>query len=409
MRAKCVYEKFTQQSDPIKDLGIGITLDEIKDFYYKVKNIANDFSFWTAADFIIKYKKYDYLQYLLDNYNIIGASSIDHALRTAAYANDLKAFNILMKDDRGNLKTALDEFDRRLLRKRMINPKILQAIYDAHGVKLHMQKIRKYIAEKFAEESDPVKDMGIGLVEKIRKGLTQITNDDKVIKFLSGPIIKQFGYNDKGKLIGYTQFTMPDSAPYIKDSFQRYGLADYVIFNPVTDSNAMYYFTLRIKPEYQRAFKEAISKMNESVNEKFTPISDPLKDMGVGKEHFREELKQYDIRHTFPSLNPEFRHTLENEFGADASEIYYLGYLPLDPTRIDFYDREKMKYFSNLEDLTRGAKKISQKLGATKRSTTITVYKTKIGKVATMYRPFSNGTDYIGDFDVALRIYNKIK
>lgn len=103
MKAKYIYEKFTQNSDPIKDLNIGL-LPIIEYFLnYKSKYSAdrNEYGPIKIADYLwmcAAENKIDYVKYLLDNDWDIHFEN-DRALRCAVHKNNYKMTKFLL--DRG--------------------------------------------------------------------------------------------------------------------------------------------------------------------------------------------------------------------------------------------------------------------------------------------------------------------
>lgn len=168
-----------------------------------------------------------------------------------------------------------------------------------------MKYVRENINERFAETSDPIEDMGIGMISFIRKAVEAIKNDE--LPYLRTNVIRDIGLTPSGDLICHTSISIPSYAPYIKDLFQKHGLAEYIIFNKrKTQSDAGYWFTLKIKPEYKEFFKEALGE--KRMNEKFSEKSDPITDMGIGTpmielfEKCNEYAKRAKERGTFEEV-----------------------------------------------------------------------------------------------------------
>jgi hypothetical protein len=151
-----------------------------------------------------------------------------------------------------------------------------------------MKIVREHINERmgFTEDSDPVADMGIGFIAKLKNGINAVKRDDE---FSMGPIITRISYRN-GNLICNTKFTLPDDAPYFKHMFSKHGLGKYFIFNASDSSYVFgtsekpkedsYETMIKIKPQYKRYFKKILEQ--KSITEKFEADSDPIADMGIG-------------------------------------------------------------------------------------------------------------------------------
>jgi hypothetical protein len=86
MRARLVFEKFTEDGDPIKDMGIGINLEMIKDFIETETDYAyvKDDVLWICAS----YRKIGFIEYLLSKSEyIFSETSIDRAIDFLKYYN----------------------------------------------------------------------------------------------------------------------------------------------------------------------------------------------------------------------------------------------------------------------------------------------------------------------------------
>jgi len=287
--AQKVYEKFEAESDPISDMGIGL-IHVIKLGLKKLNQESGvqHIAMWRGdtENLHISYYSYYFMESLL---KCLDEKYFDKITYKRIGGRGSKSEITYFKGHSYSMSTRKD--------------------YVLHIKSKYQDHFRKafeghtFINEKFTEDTDPVKNLGIGLVEKIRRGLTQIIKDPQMIAFLGLSLIKQFGYSN-GKLIVYTTFGMAANAPYIKESFQKHEMADYVIFNSKDNNkDSNYWFMLKIKRKYQRAFEEAISRM--SVNEKFEEDSDPIKDMGIGLNNkrlsiignklFDNKWQEYDI------------------------------------------------------------------------------------------------------------------
>jgi hypothetical protein len=125
MRAKFIYEKFSEESDPIEDLGIGI--------YYFDLEYANVYDLEEGLKEEIE--GYDIkIQILETNSNYT-------TVRTIGSKNNL-------------IKYITDVFIK--------NPSY------AHEIISKLKPLTESLDEKFKENSDPVEDLGIGLIGKLQ-------------------------------------------------------------------------------------------------------------------------------------------------------------------------------------------------------------------------------------------------
>jgi hypothetical protein len=148
MKAKLIYEKFTEDSDPIQDLGIGF-------------NIKRDFE-----------SQKDLVEWLVNN--------LHHILRLKKIPND-----IIIDTSFYIKKKYLDVIENYIFKYITVNGSHVCHWYmlrDALFKKGY--KLTDKIEEKFAEEGDPIHDMHIGthyLIEKWLKkhniDLYKINND----------------------------------------------------------------------------------------------------------------------------------------------------------------------------------------------------------------------------------------
>jgi hypothetical protein len=96
MRAKFVFEKFSEQSDPINDLEIGLRYVIIKFLKNKGnridKNITND----KLLNICAFYDKTEWCKYLLDK-GITDKNSITSASKWAIINDNTELYNLLLK------------------------------------------------------------------------------------------------------------------------------------------------------------------------------------------------------------------------------------------------------------------------------------------------------------------------
>ena len=154
-----INEKFTEESDPVHDMGIGIEL-VIKQFCEENEpDDAHDKEAWLWI--CVKYQEKEYVKYLINaGWDINYA---DSAALSQAIVNDDYDMIKLLLDNGAKIKTGY--FWNQIRKK---HRESYEFIRNYKGVK----RIRENINEKFTEESDPLHDMGIGpkgIVEELKK------------------------------------------------------------------------------------------------------------------------------------------------------------------------------------------------------------------------------------------------
>jgi len=159
-----INEKFTEESDPVHDMGIGIEL-VIKQFCEENEpDDAHDKEAWLWI--CVKYQEKEYVKYLINaGWDINYA---DSAALSQAIVNDDYDMIKLLLDNGAKIKTGY--FWNQIRKK---HRESYEFIRNYKGVK----RIRENINEKFAEKSDPVKDMGIGVRFNIKpkyRGITKV-------------------------------------------------------------------------------------------------------------------------------------------------------------------------------------------------------------------------------------------
>jgi len=215
---KGINEKFTDESDPIYDMGIGITMEKIKDYIKLVKNdsmLSNyeEDYLWLCA----KHGNTNFVEYLLNTkkYNIHYRE--DYALRWACKYNHVKIVKLLL-DAGADIHAQEDEG---IEYARNHKDQILYKLIKHYIVKHHKVKNKKHIDEKFTEESDPIHDMGIGSIIVIKKWLAKMNiryytiNDDLTIDIPNNVDLDE-KLKKEGKLPEYIQFNIVNGAFFIR-------------------------------------------------------------------------------------------------------------------------------------------------------------------------------------------------
>jgi len=183
-----IFEKFTEDSDPIQDMGIGM-MKKIKDFINEIP-WADDINEEEYLAVCAEYGKVDFVKYLLKS----GHDPNFHkswALRMAALIGQTEIVKILLEagaDPRPNRWEALRnavENDRHEIMRLILDRgkeydhyrgisympmyKAVEWVKEFSKNKETHKILDEYaqLFEKFTEDSDPVRDLGIGLSSKV--------------------------------------------------------------------------------------------------------------------------------------------------------------------------------------------------------------------------------------------------
>ena len=279
MKAKFIQEKFVEDSDPVEDLGIGIRhmFNSLKDG--DVLLIVKDLKItdgWAAGVDI------------LPKGGIILVHEVEHK-------DDIIDIAYTQFKNIENYKKKLPSVQ---LGGRTVDREKWTISFDffkEHFRRIDPKKLEESLNEKFTEDSDPVEDLGIGSVKKLFQNLKekdilvtikplQITNvslnTKKIYPVGSLIIINDvYWYDDDELSIIYTQY---DSIKDLKND------------NPSKDEsgalrkNRHWNMDYEFFEKYFRRFNK--SKLEESLNEKFTEDSDPVEDLEIG---IRKQISKF--------------------------------------------------------------------------------------------------------------------
>ena len=159
MRAHLIYEKFTDESDPIRDLGIGVSDELIKKYISSLGlgSFPKENYLWICA----KEGKTSYVKYLIDNGENVHEYD-DVAFRWACKFGHVETVKALL-DAGANIHAFSDEG---IHYARALEDKTLYKMIMKY--KRRKNKIKESLNEKFTDDSDPIKDMGIGIKYAIK-------------------------------------------------------------------------------------------------------------------------------------------------------------------------------------------------------------------------------------------------
>jgi len=286
-----VNEKFTQDSDPIIDMGIG----EIN-YYFNIKQSPGNMYYFKekGPKYIEKNRPTTYI-YSKNKGNVYRKHPNQYAQQELR--SNSRAFN------KGNPnKMAIP------------NDLIAAQNYILQHYFKRKERLKESLNEKFSEEGDPIHDMGIGLEgiwDTLCRGMVfELKKDIPTLgsMYKKGAIIEIIGigkgYNENyPKRIIYNLFL---------------NKTDYDKKNIVVNQSWGWSFN------FMKNFFKFIGK--KSVNEKFTEESDPIEDMRIGQVHWFDVITEIFTKEYFDSEEDANAYieiafdNLEELFGLGLSE-----------------------------------------------------------------------------------------
>ena len=164
---ECLNEKFTEDSDPIHDMGIGLFIK--RDF-----NSEEDFHVFLANNIthILKVNK-------LPKVFILATDSYSSCSMRSKYSDIINKYIDRYVTINGEKKS-----DFRLFSISKLAKKLKEGV--RKSTKEEVENSNNLLTEKFVEDSDPVHDMGIGLPETIKLSIKNIIKEDKKNQFIIG-------------------------------------------------------------------------------------------------------------------------------------------------------------------------------------------------------------------------------
>jgi hypothetical protein len=238
----------------------------------------------------------------------------------------------------------------------------------------------KFIYEKFTEEADPIRDMGIGLYTK-----RNFDNGKDACKFIISilPIILRTKNIPKDIIQTQTYWTHPKYdkrmdayiEKYIWVKGEEFGWDEYSILHKM----------LR-----EMGFSES-AKQRKKLHEKFTEAGDPIADMGIGINHLKKELRPLRLNRVLNAMNDKDVVLIERIFNKKIDEIYYLG----------SQEKDDGEHIDKIISLIDAGKKIIEKKHYSSDETVICkIYETSAGKIGTF--------DYPDYDDVSIQYFGTI-
>ena len=268
-----IYEKFTEDSDPIKDLGIGMLL-QLKKWMKSVDHPYQDPL--QALEVCIVYAKEKneeliskFIKYLL-NVGVDIHYNEDFFIQSACHYGNLKIIETLL--DAGANIHAL--YDKAIYWSNWgLKPNKVKNFLDDY-FEIKEKAIKESLNEKFSDESDPIYDMGIGINVP-----RNFNSRDEMNNWLSEylPMIL--------RIKNFPENILSDSKEpkYFINVKYSNKLVKYVAkYFSINNEPAVLYpenFHIFLKRKYPHLESWMI---RESLNEKFSDESDPVHDMNIG-------------------------------------------------------------------------------------------------------------------------------
>jgi hypothetical protein len=348
-------EKFKEDSDPINDLGIGME-EKVNKFVsskFTDSSVVNDI--WYKLFICVEWKKVEYVKYLLAKYHytkdkIMGF--IKHNLMknnpdsqiNKILTNYYNSLNEKFKEEsdpiedlgiglhyiklvtstkllldspkfheylkRNNIKCEIINKHTTVCTIKLIGDrtnliKMIHTFWPTYSKDLITNRVKK-INEKFTEKSDPIQDLGIGqdyLWNHLKPG-------DIIECTKSFYLNYNHRFNNEKEHI--TKYTETTHTPinigeklvirYVQPGIDKLGynkldLLDilYSYVDPQKQKNHQLYdlWIIEKLEKFKKHFN-IIPKSNESINEKFTEDSDPIKDLGIGDVYIlKKSIKDF--------------------------------------------------------------------------------------------------------------------
>ena len=150
-----INEKFTQDSDPIADMNIGM-MHQIKLWMESIGESFKDKD--NALIFSAEHGKLDFVEYLLDVGTDVHAND-DSALRWASQNGHTEVVKVLLA---AGADVHADDDNALRWASKNGHTEVVKILKD-HITKEKRKKVKESVNEKFTQDSDPIKDLSIGI------------------------------------------------------------------------------------------------------------------------------------------------------------------------------------------------------------------------------------------------------
>jgi len=302
-RYNLISESFKEESDPIRDMGIG-TEEMIKREFERNKQFP--YTRERALIWFLRGNNYEYVEYLI-KLGVDVAAEDNYALSYASFHGNYKMVKMLLE---AGAPVDLDSCYFATDSKVSDNSKVINLLKKyAKKQKKDLKKLR--LVEKFQEESDPIKDMKIGILS-IKKFNNQLEFLDHIILILPH-ILGLKSMKDVKNIIRSMEWesgTIPhklfaeicewvkENAPFIVDNTTIntvsqinipgglksliYDNKDILLWPRYIKSKLIEMDILSLKEDDDKLFLDSNKFNVMHLNEKFEEESDPIKDMNIG-------------------------------------------------------------------------------------------------------------------------------
>ena len=356
-------EKFTDESDPVHDMSIG-AIKLIKDWLDKMGiiryTINNDLTIDVNATVNLcnrlgdAEKLPDYIQFgkiknghfSLYNNNLTSLKGCPYEIDkgNTAYNGDFCCVNNRLTSLEFAPKSITGAFICTQNAKRFTEKEVRAVCKNIGGQNTFMKLVREHINEKFTKESDPIQDMGIGLMHKITEWFKKTNNGKEFTenyKFLNATsyyallclLIQRKQYKYANLLIKIKKESLNfreanslalrwasaqgniklikilidcgenpnDEFSYLHENDAHNSLDCAIVCNKETAANYLInigtkFNEMTIKraadsnlysiEQILKKLKEKGIQLQEKLNEKFTDESDPIHDIGIGNSFY---------------------------------------------------------------------------------------------------------------------------
>jgi hypothetical protein len=321
-----INEKFTEDSDPIKDLEIGL-IEQVRKF---IKNNIGHLEYLNNKEYKTVKNKFSYipikeLRKNLHKLNIGLPLTINQLIGRIFYIHS-DPFLVLSFHGKEYYRGFSESwFKVKNLRTQEITDTVIniekrnEIIYKLPTpediIKYKLSIIKEYINEKFTEDSDPIHDMDIGIFIK-----RDFNSEEDFHVFLANNITHILKVNKLPKvfILATDSYSSCSMRSKYSDIINKY-IDRYVTINGEKKSDFRLFsiskLAKKLKEGVRKSTKEEVENSNNLLTEKFVEDSDPVHDMGIG---IAETIKL--------AIKNIIKEDKKNEFiiGAGYGNIHYI-------------------------------------------------------------------------------------
>lgn len=386
-----LFEKFEEESDPIKDMGIGFF--RVRDFptqqdaikfiaenienIFMINKIPRAFMIFVPGGGAssIRTLNHDYLEAYTRKYITLRGKYHDYGI--------IKYFDLaeeLFKLHKGAIKVTRKEWDN----KPFLDPPIYEIL---------PKFLEEKVNEKFSEESDPIEDLGIGLHEifkRLKNG--SLLKFKKTVKLTMGDIV--VSTITKGSYMKIT-----DIRNHTDNHISFYYSLYKDKFNLKNKIQIPSYTSWGMSYEYFKKYFEIVDK--KDINEKFSEESDPVKDLGIGLEHIKKQYNWLVLPKFLNGLSDKDEEQLHKGFKMNLDDLFYLG-----EDNLNIVAKPVKHYLKKIIQILKNSKQIYEKTYIADNedeildnNTILKVFETPIGKIGSFSYDgrYSDTIQYFGD------------